>query len=98
MKRTFILFSILLAFVIFVGCISKQRYHETELPDPKSFNAHFPDLDTSGDDFVSWQEFKDYFPQAELEVFRALDLNGDELVDHDEWHKFKEAHGLKHMD
>jgi len=37
-----------------------------------------------------------YFPQAEPAVFAAIDLNKDGNIDHDEWHKFKEAHGLKH--
>jgi hypothetical protein len=25
----------------------------------------------------------------------ALDLNDDAAIDHDEWHEFKEAHGMK---
>ena len=28
----------------------------------------------------------------------TMRLNGDGTVDHDEWHEFKEAHGLKHID
>ena len=46
----------------------------------------------------SQDEFKAYFPHAEPNVFAAIDLNGDERIDHDEWHAFKEAHGLKHHD
>ena len=58
--------------------------------------AHFPDLDIDGDDRVNWAEFKKRFPEAEQKVYEALDLNGDGSVDHDEWHEFKAAHGLKH--
>jgi len=29
-------------------------------------------------------------------VFSAIDINKDGYIDHDEWHKFKEAHGLEH--
>jgi hypothetical protein len=68
------------------------------MPDPKSFNAHFGDMDSDGNDLVSWDEFKAHFPHAEPKVFTAIDLNGDKALDHDEWHEFKAAHGLKHHD
>jgi hypothetical protein len=80
------------------GCASHGRHHDQSLPDPKSFNAHFGDMDTDGDESVSWEEFKAYFPEANRHVFEALDLNKDGGVDHDEWHEFKEAHGLGHVD
>jgi hypothetical protein len=98
MNRVLLLLGLLLSFVLFLGSATKQSYHETDLPDPKTFNAHFPDMDTSGDELVSWPEFKAYFPQAEPKVFEALDLNKDKVVDHDEWHEFKAAHGLEHKD
>ena len=63
-----------------------------------STNAHFGDMDSNGDDLVSWDEFKAYFPKAEPSVFESIDLNADNALDHDEWHKFKAAHGLKHQD
>jgi hypothetical protein len=78
------------------ACTSGGRHHDTNLPDPKGYNAHFGDMDKNGDGLVSWAEFKAYFPQAEPSVFAAIDLNKDGNIDHDEWHKFKEAHGLKH--
>jgi hypothetical protein len=68
------------------------------MPDPKSFNAHFGDMDTSGDDGVVWDEFKAYFPNAEPKVFEVIDQNRDSKIDHDEWHAFKEAHGLREHD
>ncbi|MFO7707383.1 MAG: hypothetical protein R6V84_04355 [Desulfobacterales bacterium] len=79
-----------------LGCASKGRHHDADMPDPKQFNAHFGDMDLNGSDLVSWEEFKAYFPKAEPKVFKAIDLNTDGEIDHDEWHKFKEAHGLKH--
>lgn len=96
MKKNIIFLSLIVASVFFVGCSTGARYHETPLPDPKQFDAHFGDVDTNADDVVSWQEFKGYFPQAESRVFEALDLNRDGFVGHDEWHQFKKAHGLQH--
>jgi hypothetical protein len=78
------------------ACTSGGRHHDTNLPDPKGYNAHFGDMDKNGDGLVSWAEFKACFPQAEPVVFAAIDLSKDGNIDHDEWHQFKEAHGLKH--
>jgi len=66
--------------------------------DAKSYNAHFGDMDPSKDGKVSWQEFKAYFPKTDEKVFASIDLNKDGAIDHDEWHKFKEAYDLKHKD
>jgi Ca2+-binding EF-hand superfamily protein len=68
------------------------------MPDPQSFNAHFGDMDANSDGLVSWDEFASYFQNAEKKVFDAVDLDQNGNIDHDEWHKFKEAHGLKHHD
>ena len=35
---------------------------------------------------------------SEEKVYKALDLDNDGSVDYDEWHEFKEAHGLKHKE
>ena len=53
-------------------------------------------MDLDGNELVNWTEFKDQFPQAEENAFKAVDLNGDDYIDHEEWHEFKEAHGLTH--
>jgi hypothetical protein len=53
-------------------------------------------MDTNGDDLVSWEEFESYFENTEQKVFDAVDMNQDGSIDHDEWHAFKAAHGLKH--
>ena len=74
----------------------KAPYHNAKLPDPKGFNGHFGDMDADGDELVNWEEFKAHFPKAVPEVFQAIDLNKDEGLDHDEWHEFKEAHGMRH--
>lgn len=47
---------------------------------------------------MNWDEFKAFFPQATPEVFESIDLNKDKFVDHEEWHMFKAAYGLKHKD
>lgn len=99
MKRTILTVILATTVVIWLGGCSKHgRYHDQAMPDPQSFNAHFGDMDTDGDDSVSWDEFKAKFEKADRKVFEALDLNGDGGVDHDEWHAFKEAHGLKHIE
>jgi hypothetical protein len=96
MKRFVLTLGFILAVGMLISCASQSKHHQENLPDPKGFNAHFPDMDADGDDLVSWEEFKNYFPQAVPDVFKAVDLNGDGNLDHDEWHEFKEAHGLGH--
>jgi len=98
MKRLWFL-TILIMFPAFVAaCAGSEKYHKTDLPDPKSYNAHFGDMDADGDEFVNWGEFTAYFQHAEKAVFDAVDLNQDGNIDHDEWHEFKEAHGLEHIE
>lgn len=81
-----------------VGCSGSKKYHETAMPDPKAYNAHFGDMDADGDAYVNWEEFAAHFQNADKNVFKAIDLNQDGNLDHDEWHEFKEAHGLKHQE
>lgn len=90
-----VLVLMMLAFMAACGGTAKKPYHDTPLGDPMQYKAHFGDIDTNGDEMVKWYEFKKYFPQAEPQVFMALDLNDDAAVDHDEWHAFKESHGMK---
>jgi Ca2+-binding EF-hand superfamily protein len=98
MKRLVVYLLIVSLMTTAFGCAKKNRHHDTDLPDPKSFNAHFGDIDTDGDGNITLEEFKAYFDHADENVFKALDLNGNGTVDHDEWHQFKEAHGLRHHD
>ena len=98
MKKFIFFICLILTVGLLAGCASKSTYHNEKMPDPKGFNAHFSDMDSDGDDLVSWTEFKNYFPQAEPGIFKAIDLNGDGNIDHDEWHQFKEAHGLGHIE
>ena len=95
MKKIHWVIFIMILLVAAIGCAKDKRYHKTALPEPASFNAHFGDMDTDGDELVNWAEFKSYFPQATPEIFKALDGNEDGQVDHDEWHDFKEAHGMR---
>jgi hypothetical protein len=98
MKKFVFFLSLILVVSMLSGCASQSKYHKGDLPDPKGFNAHFSDMDSDGDDLVSRTEFQDHFPQAGPEAFKATDLNGDENIDHDEWHQFKKAHGLEHKE
>ena len=83
-----------------MGSHHKGKYHATSLPEPSKFNAHFPEMDSDKNDRVSLEEFKAYFPEASdhQTVFQAIDLDGKGDIDHDEWHEFKQAHGLKHIE
>ena len=95
MKHLVLLLSLALMIGLLSGCAA-DRYHKEALPDPQGFNAHFGDMDLDGNNLVNWTEFKDQFPQGDEKVFNAVGLNGDGYIDHEEWHEFKEAHGLTH--
>jgi len=96
MKRRFLLIILMVLVMLIAGCSSHKKYHSKDMPDPGAYNAHFGDMDANGDDLVNWKEFKAHFENAEQKVFDAVDLNQDGSIDHDEWHAFKAAHGLKH--
>jgi hypothetical protein len=96
MKQIAIALALTLTLAYALGCAKKQKFHQTNLPDPKSYEAHFQEVDSNSDGIVTWEEFEDYFPEAETRVFEILDTNEDKVVDHDEWHNFEEAHGAKH--
>lgn len=83
-----------------MGMHHKKRYHDKTLPEPSKFNAHFPDMDKDQNDQVTREEFNAYFAdESDNEaVFNAIDLDENGYLDHEEWHEFKAAHGLKHMD
>jgi hypothetical protein len=98
MNRWTILTIALVLILQTTGFSSDTKYHPADMPDPESFNAHFGDMDTNGDDLVSWEEFSNHFKNAEIKGFRAIDANQDNAIDHEEWHAFKAAHGLKHHD
>jgi len=95
MKRRFLLPVFMVLIMLAAGCSSHKQFHDTDMPDPQAFNAHFGDMDTDGDDLVTWEEFESHFENAERKVFDAVDLNQDGSIGHDEWHAFKAAHGLK---
>jgi len=98
MKQLLLLTISIILVMLTVGCSSYKKHHSTDMPDPKSFNVHFGDMDTNSDDLVSWEEFAAHFQNAEQKVFNVTDLNEDGNIDHDEWHEFKAVHGLEHHD
>jgi len=69
MKRLTVLMVVVSIVALTAGCSFKGKYHDTSLPDPKQYNAHFGDMDSKKDGRISWEEFKAYFPQAEPKVF-----------------------------
>jgi hypothetical protein len=95
MRQTVTVLIALLAIGFLAACAGTMNPHGKNMPDPAAFNAHFDDMDRNGDGQVKWTEFKRYFPDAEPKVFLATDLNDDSVIDRDEWHQFKAAHGLK---
>lgn len=98
MIRRFTPVIIPLAFLLITACASKDsRHHETPMPDPKAYTAHFGDLDSDGDERVTTEEFRAYFPDGDMKVFEAIDADRDGVISHEEWHRFKEAHGMAHQ-
>jgi major membrane immunogen (membrane-anchored lipoprotein) len=87
-----VMIALLISAVAVVGC-GRQTFHPSDMPDPGPYMIHFHELDADGDDAVTWDEFKTRFPDTTRDVFKAVDGNGDGIIDHDEWHAFKEAHG-----
>ncbi|RLB86133.1 MAG: hypothetical protein DRH26_17750 [Deltaproteobacteria bacterium] len=83
-----------------MGMHDKKDFHATGLPDPSGFNAHFPDMDSDKDDLVTPREFKAHFPDASetTKAFNEIDLDGSGALDHDEWHEFKKANDMKHVE
>jgi Ca2+-binding EF-hand superfamily protein len=83
-----------------MGMHHKKNFHAASLPDPSGFNAHFPDMDTDKNGLITPMEFNAYFPEASetTKVFNAIDLDESGALDHDEWHEFKKAHDMKHVE
>ena len=84
--------TVLISMAILAGGCGHKTYHQGSMPDPRPYMIHFDQLDADGDEVVTWAEFKQQFPDTTADVFKAVDLDGDDVIDHDEWHGFKEAH------
>ena len=84
--------TVLISMAILAGGCSHNKFHQGSMPDPGPYMIHFDELDADGDEAVTWAEFKQRFPDTTADVFKAVDLDGDDVIDHDEWHGFKEAH------
>jgi len=63
-----------------------------------ALKQHLSDLDTDRDDSLSFKEFKSAFPTMGQKAFDFLDSDKDGMLNHDEWHEFKKAHGMKHVE
>ena len=98
MKRVAMVLALFALTGFLFGFTAEPKPQKADIPNAESYNAHFPNMDKDKDRKVNWEEFKAYFPQATPQVFEAIDSNKDKSLDHDEWHKFKAAYGLKHKD
>jgi len=72
-----------------VGCGHHMKNADVAPTEVIHHGAHFPDMDTNGDDLVSWAEFKNKFPDVEKNIYETADSNKDGSLNHDEWHQFK---------
>ena len=84
--------TVLISMAILAGGCGHKTFHQGSMPDPRPYMIHLDQLDADGDEVVTWAEFKQPFPDTTADVFKAVDLDGDDVIDHDEWHSFKEAH------
>lgn len=75
MKKTALLTALALL-VLLAACAGKTSYHKTPMPDPKTFKAHFGDMDANGDDLVNWDEFKAFFPMPKPRFSRPSTVTG----------------------
>ena len=90
-KKILILISFYFLFMAFISPV----YSADDKSKP-NYNGHFGDMDLDKNDHVNWTEFKQFFPHADENVFKKADENNDGSINHDEWHKFKEANGYGH--
>ena len=86
----------IISLCVFLAAGSAAYADSHQKAQKQNYSGHFGDMDKNGDDLVNWEEFKAYFPHAEKKVFESAGGDGDGEIDHDEWHAFKQAHGLKH--
>ena len=72
------------------------NYHLQERPEPSAHNTHFGDMDSNDDGVMDTKEFNMHFSghKNNDDVFKAVDLNSDSQIDHDEWQAFKKANNL----
>ena len=88
---------LVLIFLMTISCAPHAKsHHNTSMPDPKAYAAHFGDIDSNGDGQMTAEEFRAFFPDGELKVFETIDTDRNGVVSHEEWHRFKEAHGMAH--
>jgi hypothetical protein len=86
----------LLALSLGIAGCGHRTFHHGSMPDPGPYMIHYYELDADGDDAVTLDEFRQRFPDSAEDVFKVVDQDGDGIIDHDEWHAFKEAHGAEH--
>ena len=94
MKKTLYLLSLIVLIAAFVTPACSSHNHKST----SAYDSHIGDVDLNDDEKISFEEFKKSFPNGEKEVFEKADGDKDGLIDHDEWHEFKEAKGYEHKE
>ena len=99
MKRLLLLIIPILLVILVSACSSHKKHHNTDMPDAKSFNAHFGDMDANGDDLVNAADFAVFAECYEgpngtpPEICGVFDFNGDAVIDLQDYAAFQEAAG-----
>lgn len=60
------------------------------------FSGHFGSFDADKNGVVTPDEFTRHFAGSTRQDFDIVDSNKDGVVDHEEWHDYKAAHGVGH--
>ena len=83
-----------LGFVMFVlmACAVKEAKPPDE-PAMVDYNIRFVDIDKDNNGVMTMEEFRAYFPHGDEIVFGEADMDGNGMVDHNEWHIFKKISG-----
>ena len=55
-------------------------------------DMHFNDLDSDGNNSLTFEEFKNRFPTSTEKSFNTLDKDRDGTLSHEEWNRFKKMH------
>lgn len=82
-----IVLSTLLIFGLAAGVVAMNYDHHG------MFTASLSNMDADGDGIVSFDEFNNFMSAGNKSVFDALDTNGDDVIDGEEWAYFIEVHG-----
>lgn len=76
------------------GCAMNEA-KPPEKPVGVDYNVRFVDVDKNNDGVINAEEFQVFFPDGDMMVFGEADMNGNGVVEHNEWHIFKKISGYE---